>query len=332
MLKLFWQNVKGVFKIKKFELAIIGAGPVGLFAANYAHLHNLKTIIFDSLNKLGGQAEMLYPYKIIKDIPAYQEIKAQVLISKLTRNLARQVTICPNHRVNKIAKEKHNFIIDDQYVVKSIIVATGNGAFKPKKIPLTMSTLAAKRVHYFIKNPQDFSKQQIGIFGGGDSALDMALEESKFCQKITLIHRRPNFRGLESSVNQLKSLRNVEILTPYLPKAISLTDNQLKVELKQVGRQQTLSKNFDQIIVAYGFRANNNFVKKWGIELKNDHIKVDTAMKTNLPGIYAVGDAVTYAGRVPIIGVGFGEAQIAINSIMKDLFPQKTLTIHSTSL
>ena len=99
-----------------------------------------------------------------------------------------------------------------------------------------------------------------------------------------------------------------------------------------MGDTQLRHEQFDQIVVAYGFRANNRFVKKWGIDLKGANIPVDRAMKTNIDGIYAAGDVVSYSGRVPLIALGFGEAQIAITSIMRNLFPEKTLTIHSTSI
>lgn len=99
-----------------------------------------------------------------------------------------------------------------------------------------------------------------------------------------------------------------------------------------MGEDQLDYQLFDQIIVAYGFRANNRFVRNWGVELEGPHIKVNSEMETNLDGIFAIGDAINYPGRVPLIGVGFGEAQIAITAIMRKLFPEKTLTIHSTSI
>lgn len=194
-----------------------------------------------------------------------------------------------------------------------------------------MSDEIKERVHYFVKDPAQFKNQTIGIFGGGDSALDLALEVAKYAN-IKLIHRRDQFRGLESNVQKLKSLKNVEILTPYLPKKIELTNNQLDISLKQMGSDQLRNERFDQIIVAYGFRANNRFAKKWGVNLEGSNISVDQTMKTNVDGIYAAGDVVTYPGRVPLIVLGFGEAQIAITAIMRDLFPEKTLTIHSTSI
>lgn len=294
-------------------------------------MHGLKTILFDSLSEVGGQPQLLYPFKQITDIPTYDSIKASELINKLKHNLTNETKIITNHKVEQVEKKSDGFIIDNDFFTRSIIIATGAGAFKPKELPLKMDQNISKKVHYFIKNPQDFANQTVGIFGGGDSALDLALELAKVA-KIKVIHRRGQFRGLESSVNQLKSLKNVELLTPYLPKTIELSDNQLQIGLKQMGTTQMRTEHFDQIIVAYGFRANNRFVKKWGINLKGTNVAVNSTMETNVAGIYAVGDIATYPGRVPLIALGFGEAQIAITTIMRRLFPKKTLTIHSTRI
>lgn len=323
--------MKGVFKIKRFDLAIIGAGPVGLFAADFANLHNLHTIVFDSLAETGGQPQMLYPLKKISDIPAYDVITGTNLIQKLRNNVGNNTTIANNHKVISIQKTDAGFIIDDAFQVRSIIIATGAGAFKPKELPLKTTDAIQKRIHYYIKDPQDFSNQTIGVFGGGDSALDFALELANH-SCVKLIHRREQFRGLESSINKLRNLDNVELLTPYLPKSIELIDDKLNITLKQTGSPKVITEQFDQIVVAYGFKANNLFIKKWGIETNNRHIAVDSTMKTNIDGIYAIGDAITYPGRIPLIALGFGEAQIAISTIMRNLFPEKTLTIHSTSL
>lgn len=312
-------------------MAVIGGGPIGLFAAGYAQLHGLKVVLFDSLDEVGGQPQMLYPFKQIMDIPAYNEITAKELISNLKKALTKQVTIKVNHRVNEVIKNETGFNIDHQFQVRSIIIATGNGAFNPKKFPVKMNQAAEQRVHYFVKDPAIFKGQTIGIFGGGDSALDWALELANVA-KVKLIHRRQEFRGLESSLTRLKKMKNVEILTPFLPKEAKISNNQLQITLKEVGSQEVRTERFDQILVAYGFRADNRVVKNWGVNLSGARIKVGAEMKTNLDGIYAAGDVATYPGRVPIIGVGFGETQIAINAIMRELFPEKTLTIHSTSM
>lgn len=329
MLKLIHHYFEEVIKIKKFDLTIIGGGPVGLFAARFAHLHGLKTVLFDSLSETGGQPQMLYPFKKIKDISAYDSITGTELIDNLRHNLT-DTTIFTNHKVENVTKQKDGFIIDDIVASRSILITTGAGAFKPKALPLSMDDDTQKRIHYFIKDPQKFVGQTVGVFGGGDSALDLALELANYAN-VKIIHRRNQFRGLESNVKKLKSLKNVEILTPYLPKQINLVDNQLNVNLKEMGKDSLTNIKLDQAVVAYGFKANNRFVKKWGIDLAGAQIKVNSTMQTNIAGVYAAGDVVTYPGRVPLIALGFGEAQIAITAIMRDLFPEKTLTIHSTS-
>lgn len=294
-------------------------------------MHGLNTIVFDSLSEVGGQPQMLYPFKQINDIPAYNSISGTDLIQKLKHDIKNETEIITNHKVVDVTKQSDGFIIDNIIYARSIIIATGAGAFKPKELPLKISDEIKEKIHYFVKDPSQFKNQTIGVFGGGDSALDLALEVAKYAN-VKLIHRRDQFRGLESNVKKLKSLKNVEILTPYLPKKIELINNQLDISLKKTGVEQLRNVQLDQIVVAYGFRANNRFAKKWGINLEQSNIPVDPTMKTNIDGIYAAGDVVTYPGRVPLIALGFGEAQIAITSIMRNLFPEKNLTIHSTSI
>ena len=294
-------------------------------------MHGLNTIVFDSLSEVGGQPQMLYPFKQINDIPAYNSISGTDLIQKLKHDIKNETEIITNHKVVDVTKQSDGFIIDNIIYARSIIIATGAGAFKPKELPLKISDEIKEKIHYFVKDPSQFKNQTIGVFGGGDSALDLALEVAKYAN-VKLIHRRDQFRGLESNVKKLKSLKNVEILTPYLPKKIELINNQLDISLKKMGVEQLRNVQLDQIVVAYGFRANNRFAKKWGINLEQSNIPVDPTMKTNIDGIYAAGDVVTYPGRVPLIALGFGEAQIAITSIMRNLFLEKSLTIHSTSI
>ncbi|WP_260206174.1 NAD(P)/FAD-dependent oxidoreductase [Lactobacillus acidophilus] len=294
-------------------------------------MHGLNTIVFDSLSEVGGQPQMLYPFKQINDIPAYDSISGTDLIQKLKHDIKNETEIITNHKVVDVTKQSDEFIIDNIVYARSIIIATGAGAFKPKELPLKISDEIKEKIHYFVKDPSQFENQTIGVFGGGDSALDLALEVAKYAN-VKLIHRRDQFRGLESNVKKLKSLKNVEILTPYLPKKIELINNQLDISLKKMGVEQLRNVQLDQIVVAYGFRANNRFAKKWGVNLEQSNIPVDPTMKTNIDGIYAAGDVVTYPGRVPLIALGFGEAQIAITSIMRNLFPEKSLTIHSTSI
>lgn len=317
--------------MNNYDLAIIGAGPVGLFATAFANLHGLRTVTFEALSKVGGQVQWLYPQKNIQDIAGYNSITGNDLIKNLA-DQAYKGTFVTNHKVKNIQKIDNNFLIDNQYQVKSVLVASGLGAFRPKKFPLKLNPKLEKYFHYFMTNPAIFANKKVAIFGGGDSALDWALQLAEVTN-ISIIHRRDQFRGLESSVNKLKSLKNVEFLTPYLPKDATIEDNQLRLKLKKVGQQdETIQKSFDEALVAYGFKSDNLQLRKWGLTLQSGLLNVNRLMQTNVNGVYAIGDVTTYPGRVPMIALGFGEAQIAITSIMHDLFPEKTMTIHSTSI
>lgn len=318
--------------MKKYDLAIIGAGPVGLFAASFANLHGLKTICFDALEEVGGQINMLYPQKNIKDIPAFPSIKGKDLVSQLLKQNT-DTNFLLSHKVKNISfLEDRNILIDEEYQVKSLLIATGLGAFKPKALPLTTTSETKSHIHYSMQHPEIFANKKVAILGGGDSALDWAMELAN-TSDIFLIHRRNEFRGLESSVNKLKSLKNVELLTPYLPKELQFNNNRMELVLHKVGKSDDfVTRNIDEILVAYGFKSDNRQLRKWGIKLENNLISVSQQMRTNLSNVYAVGDAITYPGRVPMIALGFGEAQIAISNIMQDLFPEKTMTFHSTSI
>lgn len=318
--------------MEQFDSIIIGGGPVGLFTGYFAGLHGLKTIVLEALADYGGQPQMLYPAKNIQDIPAYRSINGTSLTNNLLSALKTTKTVLrKNYRATELTKFKDYWLINHEIAAKSIVIATGEGAFRPKQLPLKLEPETSAHVHYSLPDPALFVNKNVAVLGGGDSALDFSLELAKIA-RITLIHRRREFRGMETNVQKLKKLKNVEILTPYLPQALSFHDNKLRLICKQVGSSKEWQQDFNEILVAYGFRANNRFLRKWQLELSEGLVNVDTSMRTNLPGIYAVGDAVTYGGRTPLIGLGFGEGQIAVMQIMRQVFPEKVLTVHSTAL
>lgn len=314
--------------MKKFDLAIVGAGPVGLFATHFAQLHGLKTITFEALEESGGQAQVLFPNKLIKDIPAFNSILSKELIKRLKSPIES-----PIHYQTKIEKLKqtsnNSFVLNDEFEAHAVLLTTGLGAFHPKKLPLKVESSS---IHYFMTDPSAYREKNVIVLGGGDSALDWALQLAPFVHSLSLIHRRPEFRGLETSVKELKNLKNVKILTPYLPKHASIEDNAIELGLEEVGTKNPFSIKADDIFVAYGFKSDNRLLRKWGLSIDPEGIVVDRQMQTNIPGVFAAGDNASYPGKVPMIALGFGEAQIAITNIMANLFPEKKITLHSTSI
>lgn len=318
-----------------YDIAVIGAGPVGLFASYFANLHGLKVILLESLNELGGQPNALYPAKTIRDIPVFAEISGKDLTKELIEQVeASQTTIKNNYQVTMIEEnEDHSLKINDDLLVKSVLITTGNGAFAPKKVPFEYDSSLDKNVHYFLKDLEQFQNKNVAVLGGGDSALDWAEMLAEQNAHVSIVHRREQFRGLEGTVNSLKANDNVTFLTPYLP--LSLTagdDGTVNLTLKKMREDSEKSFNFDDIVVAYGFSTNNNVVEDWGLDTKQGFIEANRFMQTNLQNVYVAGDAATYENRVPIIALGFGEAQIAVTSIARTIFPDKQLTMHSTSI
>lgn len=317
----------------EFDIAVIGGGPVGMFTAYFASLHGLKTILLESLAELGGQPKHLYPAKTIRDIPLFDKISGDDLTKNLKKTLNfANLTIKTGFYVEEITESNQNYVINNKIASKTIVVATGAGAFEPKKSPIEIAENLTDNFHYFVQNPEFFANKSVAILGGGDSALDNAEMLAEYGAKTTLIHRRDKFRGQEGTIKRLGSMPNVNFLTPYLPTEFNHANEQVEIILKSVANKEISKANFDEVVVAYGIKSNNDFVKNWGIATERGLIKVNREFETSRENIYAVGDAINYQERVPVIALGFGEAQIVITQIVRKIFPDKTLTIHSTNL
>lgn len=319
-----------------YDMTVIGGGPVGMFAAFYAGLHSAKVLLLESLAELGGQPGNLYPAKILYDIGGYPNISGQKLVEQLETQVAHfKPTIQTATNVQTITKTDEGFTLETTngtYQSKSVIIATGGGAFTPRKLAVDYDpALDDKLVNYFVRDLNSFKDLDVAIAGGGDSAIDWALAIEPIAKSVHLIHRRNQFRGLESSVEQLKA-SSVILHTPYLIDQVEADGERGNISLKEVRGDNTEVLNVDKLLVNYGFMSENKQLRTWGLDLEHNQIKVDSKMRTNIEGIYAIGDAVTYPGKLKLIASGFGEAPTAINEDLQALYPDRRQPTHSTQL
>jgi thioredoxin reductase len=301
------------------DLAIIGAGPVGLFAAFYAGLRQMSVNLIDSLDILGGQLMTLYPEKYVYDVAGFPKVLAKELAHNLVEqgtqygpqvHLGEQVTDLDFHDDTKTYTVRTS---KGAHEARAVLIAAGVGSFQAKTLPLPgVERFEGRGLHYFVKELAPFAGKRILIVGGGDSAVDWANALAPQAAQLTLIHRRDQFRAHEDSVAKMRRAP-VTIKTPYELKSIegngrveraTVYDNQSKHE-------ETLE--LDDVLVNIGFDTSPGPITRWGLELEGGAVKVDGMMQTNRPGIFAAGDIATFPGKLKLIATGFGEACIAVN-------------------
>jgi ferredoxin/flavodoxin---NADP+ reductase len=302
------------------DVAIIGAGPVGLFAAFYAGLRQMSVTLIDSLDVLGGQLITLYPEKYIYDVAGFPKVLAKDLAQNLVEqgtqygpaiHLGEQVTDLLFHH----DESKTYTIRTDKgaHEVRSVIIAAGVGSFQPKTLPLPgVERFVGHGLHYFVKELAPFADQRVLIVGGGDSAVDWANALAPAAAQLTLIHRRDQFRAHEDSVAKMRGAP-VTIKTPYELKSI---DGNGRIEWATIYDNSTKHEetlDVDHVLVNIGFNNSLGPITRWGLEIEGGQVKVDGMMQTNRPGIFAAGDIATYPGKLKLIATGFGEACIAVN-------------------
>lgn len=304
-----------------FDLLIVGAGPTGMFAAYYAGMREIKTKVVESLSNLGGQINLMYPEKIIKDIGAIPEIKGKHLVSNLKEQMDRYpADISMNEKVLDIKKEEDYFFIQtdkNSYYSRTVLLTSGQGIFEPRKLALEYPLEYEKEnLHYYVDSLEEYRDKKVTLLGGGDSAVDWALMLESIAGEVNLVHRRERFRAHEASVSQLRK-SSVQIITPYLLDEIIGDGEKIeKVRLKKRREDKTILLDTDFLIVNYGFISKSRQLEHWGIENRANSALVNQKMETNLPGIFAAGDAANFDGKVKLIASGFGEIPTVINSII----------------
>lgn len=301
-----------------YDITIIGGGPTGLFGSFYAGLRGLKTKVIDVLPELGGQLTALYPEKYVYDVAGHPKILAKDLAKALaTQAQLFKASMVLGEKVMNIERVDDNWkIISDngeEHWSKTILLALGAGACVPKKLDVEYDhSLEGEYIFYAVKNKEKFRDKNVLIIGGGDSAVDWANEFSHLAKKVTLIHRRDQFRAVQTSVEEMKR-NNVDIKTFYELKqlhgegkieGVTIFDN-------RTGKEEHL--DVDAIIINIGFVINLDFLKAWGLKMEVNAVTVNEKMETNLPGVYAAGDICTHLAKLKLIATGAAEAATGVN-------------------
>ncbi len=318
------------------DLAIIGAGPVGLFAVFECGMLKMKTHVVDALDMAGGQCAALYPEKPIYDIPGYPKVGALELIENLQAQAAPFNPVYHlGQRVEKLARGPDGWLDLEtakgtKIRAKAVILAAGVGAFGPNKPPLArIDEFENKGVHYFVQRREDFRGRRVAIAGGGDSALDWTLSLADIAARVMVIHRRDKFRGAPDTVAKVMALAKagkIDLVTPYQLEGLEGEPGALThVVLKDLdGNIRKLEA--DALLAFFGLAMNLGPIADWGLALHKGNIAVEAAtLATSVPGIFAIGDIADYPGKLKLILQGFAEAAMAAHAAHKLVHPGEVL-------
>ena len=324
------------------DILIIGAGPVGLFTVFEAGLIKLRCHLIDSLGQPGGQLTEIYPKKPIYDIPGYPKILAGELVENLMEQIA---PFNPGFTLGERA-EQIDKLDDGKWLVTThkgtkhkasvIAIAGGLGVFEPRKPPLkNLTHFEEHGVDYIVKDPEKFRNKQVVIAGGGDSALDWSIELSEIAERVTLVHRREQFRGALDSVEKAFELANtgkMDIFTNSQITALGGNGHLQSVTLTNKAKEQKVV-NTDYFIPLFGLSPKLGPLANWGLNLNANAITVNPEdYSTNVEGIYAIGDINDYPGKLKLILCGFHEATLMVQSAFKRIYPDKHLSFKYTTV
>ena len=325
--------------MKKTDTIIIGAGPVGLFAVHQLGIKGLKSIVIDNLDKAGGQCIELYPDKPIYDIPAVPECTGEELTKKLLEQIKPFNTeFFLNERVEEVKQDKENWIVktnnNNEFLAPNIIIAGGVGSFEPRKLSIKEAEkFEGRSLFYAVRNKEQFKNKNISIFGGGDSALDWALELSKF-SKINLIHRREEFRGAPHTLSEIKKLEKdgkISIKTPCQLVSID-GDTNIKSIILKFDDGKTEKINTDIVLSFFGLIMKLGPIAEWGLNMNKKTIEVNSEnFQTSKKGIFAAGDICTYPGKLKLILSGFHEVALASVECFKRARPNEKYRFEFTT-
>ena len=323
------------------DALIIGAGPVGLFQVFELGLLGVGAHVVDALPQVGGQCSELYPDKPIYDIPALPTVRAQELVERLMQqikpfnpafHLAQEVT----HLVNRVDGRFYLATTKGtEFLAKTVIIAAGVGAFQPRRLDVEgIEELEGIAVHYKVTDPRLFAGKSIVILGGGDSALDWALELHAITSQVTLIHRSQQFRATPASIAKLVELRETGKIHFLEGNVVGLKQQQDRLVEVQVKGSDTVTRDIelDHLLIFFGLSPKLGPIANWGLDRVKNQIVVDTEkFESSVSGVFAIGDINVYPGKKKLILSGFHEAALASFAVRQHLFPQSKVLLQYTT-
>jgi thioredoxin reductase (NADPH) len=322
------------------DAIIIGAGPVGLFAVFELGLLDIKAHVVDILDKPGGQCAELYPEKPIYDIPGLPIVTGQELTDRLLAQIKPfGATLHLGQRVDALQRVDDGRFrlttdVGTEFLTKVVIVAAGGGSFTPKRPPLAgIEAFEGKSVFYAVRRMDDFRGKDVLIVGGGDSALDWTLSLQPVANRLTLLHRRDEFRGAPNSVEKMRSLVAEQKMALRIGQVTTLHEEGgalAAATIRTKDGEERLACN--RLLPFFGLTMKLGPVADWGLNLHENHIVVDTEkFQTSEPGIFAIGDINTYPGKLKLILSGFHEAALMSHAAHHIVYPGKKLMFQYTT-
>ncbi len=322
-------------QILQTDVAIVGAGPVGLFAVFELGMLKLSSVLIDALAEPGGQCTALYPDKPIYDIPAHPAIAAIDLVERLEQQIAPfHAPRLLGRRVEQLFGQSGGFSLTtdqgDVVQAKAVVVAAGGGAFGPNRPPLDglAAYEATGAVQYYVRRREDLRGKRVVIAGGGDSAVDWALALKDIAQ-VALVHRRPKFRAAPESAAQLETAAargEIEMVIPYQLHAVHGEAGRLTAVEVATLRGEPRRLPADVLLPFFGLSMDLGPIATWGLDCEQHHVPVDpVTCQTSLAGVFAIGDVATYPGKLKLILQGFSEAAMAAHAIFSVVHPDQAL-------
>jgi len=322
-------------EIDKTDVAIIGGGPVGLFAVFECGMLNMRAQVIDALDVVGGQCVALYPEKPIYDIPGFPRIGAAELIERLAEQAAPFAPVYHlGQRVDGLARVGEDWQLTTSagalLRARAILIAAGVGAFGPNRPPLArLAEFEGKSVFYVVTKREDFRAKRVVIAGGGDSAIDWTLSLVDVATRVMVVHRRDKFRAAPENVRKVHELADagkLDLVIPYQLDALEGASGQLDGVIIKDLDGGTKRLPADALLAFFGLAMNLGPIASWGLNLERNHVKVDPATcATSAPGIFAIGDIATYPGKLKLILSGFAEAAAAAHAIYPLAHPGEVL-------